>query len=72
MELLSRLSLVFGIIETQTLPVSDASAIPVSFVLSHFTGFKACFVYLVCKNRTFSTNLYFIQTFMAQAANLLF
>lgn len=60
-------------IKPQTFLVSDAVfLIPVSFVLSHFTGFKACFVYLVCKNKTFSTNLLFIQIFMAQAANLLF
>lgn len=62
----------FGINKVQTFLVSDAFIIPVSFVLSHFTGFKACFVYSVCKNKTFSTNLFFIQTFMAQAANLLF
>lgn len=60
-------------IKPQTFLVSDAVfKIPVSFVLSHFTGFKACSVYLVCKNKTFSTNLLFIQIFMAQAANLLF
>lgn len=62
----------FGINKAQTFLVSDAFIIPVSFVLSHFTGFKACFVYLVCKNKIFSTNLFFIQIFMAQAANLLF
>lgn len=48
----------FGINKAQASPVSDAFIIPVSFVLSHFTGFKACFVYSVCKNKTFSTNLF--------------
>lgn len=72
MELLSPFYF-FGIIKTQTFLASDAClSPPASFVLSLFTGLKACSVYLVCKNKTFSTNLFFIQTFMAQAANVLF
>lgn len=49
---------IFGINKAQTFLVRDAFIIPVSFVLSHFTGFKACFVYLVCKNKIFSTNFF--------------
>jgi hypothetical protein len=67
----SSLLFIFGISKAQTfLAVMPLQL--VSSVLSHFTGFKACFVYLVCKNKTFSTNLFFTQTFMAQAADVLF